>query len=218
MFLIDTNIISEVRKGAPCDARVAGWYAGIEDAGLYLSVLVTGEIRKGIESARPRDPRKAEVLERWLQEVERAFAERILPIDTRVADLWGRMNALVAVRLRRSSSGDQPVNRSEHSRTATSPQASDGRENVLHSPAHLRVGVGFGVIVDSGLEGAGTTPSIRRSRIRRIVVWDAAGDKAKSRVEESELRLTYIVNALIWFHDSWLQGQEDGAIRQRPVR
>ena len=94
MFLIDTNIISEVRKGARCDARVAGWYAGIEDAGLYLSVLVTGEIRKGIESARTRDPRKAEVLECWLQEVERAFAERILPIDTRVADLWGRMSAL----------------------------------------------------------------------------------------------------------------------------
>ena len=94
MFLIDTNIISEVRKGARCDVRVAGWYAGIEDAGLYLSVLVTGEIRKGIESARPRDPRKAEVLECWLQEVERAFAERILPIDTRVADLWGRMSAL----------------------------------------------------------------------------------------------------------------------------
>lgn len=94
MFLIDTNIISEVRKGARCDARVAGWYAGIEDADLYLSVLVTGEIRKGIESARPRDPRKAEVLEYWLQEVERAFAERILPIDARVADLWGRMSAL----------------------------------------------------------------------------------------------------------------------------
>ena len=94
MFLIDTNIISEVRKGDRCDSRVAGWYAGIEDAGLYLSVLVTGEIRKGIESARPRDPRKAEVLECWLQEVERAFAERILPIDARVADLWGRMSAL----------------------------------------------------------------------------------------------------------------------------
>ena len=94
MFLIDTNIISEVRKGARCDSRVAGWYAGIEDAGLYLSVLVTGEIRKGIESARPRDPRKAEALEHWLQEVERVFAERILPIDARVADLWGRMSAL----------------------------------------------------------------------------------------------------------------------------
>jgi len=94
MFLIDTNIISEVRKGARCDSRVAGWYAGIEDADLYLSVHVTGEIRKGIKSARPRDPRKADVLESWLQKVERAFGERILPIDARVADLWGRMSAL----------------------------------------------------------------------------------------------------------------------------
>ena len=94
MFLMDTSIISEVRKGARCDSRVAGWYAGVEDAGLYLSVLVTGEIQKGFESARPRDPRKAEVLESWLQEVERALAERILPLDARVADLWGRMSAL----------------------------------------------------------------------------------------------------------------------------
>ena len=94
MFLIDTNIISEVRKGARCDSRVAGWYAGIEDADLYLSVLVIGEIRKGIDSARPRDPRKADVLEGWLQEVERAFAERILPVDARIADSWGRMSAL----------------------------------------------------------------------------------------------------------------------------
>ena len=94
MFLIDTNIISEVRKGPRCDSRVAGWYAGIEDADLYLSVLVTGEIRKGIESVRARDPGKADVLECWLQEVERAFAERILPIDARVSDSWGRMSAL----------------------------------------------------------------------------------------------------------------------------
>ncbi len=52
MFLIDTNIISEVRKGDRCNARVAAWYADIENADLFLSVLVTGEIRKGIEGKR----------------------------------------------------------------------------------------------------------------------------------------------------------------------
>jgi predicted nucleic acid-binding protein len=65
-YLIDTNIISEVRKGERCDARVAAWYASIADEDLFLSTLVLGEIRKGIELARPRDPDKAAALEGWL--------------------------------------------------------------------------------------------------------------------------------------------------------
>ena len=93
-FLIDTNIISEVRKGARCDAKVAAWYASINDADIYLSVLVLGEIRKGIELARPRDPAKADALEAWLVAVNAAFGERILPIDRAVSDQWGRMSAL----------------------------------------------------------------------------------------------------------------------------
>ncbi len=93
-FLIDTNIISEVRKGSRCDANVAAWYASIDDADLYLSVLVLGEIRKGIELARPRDPEKAEALEAWLTDVDAAFGERVFPIDRAVGDEWGRMSAL----------------------------------------------------------------------------------------------------------------------------
>lgn len=96
-YLIDTNIISEVRKGPRCDPNVAAWYAAIEDADLYLSPLVLGEVRKGIESARTRDPLKAAALERWLGEVERAFEGRILGIDTPVADQWGRMSAIRSV-------------------------------------------------------------------------------------------------------------------------
>ena len=52
-YLIDTNIISEIRKGARCDTRVTAWYASITDADIFLSTLVLGEIRKGIELARP---------------------------------------------------------------------------------------------------------------------------------------------------------------------
>ena len=94
MFLIDTNVISELRKGERCDARVAAWYADLEDSDLFLSVLVTGEIRKGIELARPRDSQQAVALERWLQEVERSFRDRILPVDAQVADTWGTMSAI----------------------------------------------------------------------------------------------------------------------------
>jgi toxin FitB len=93
-YLIDTNIISEVRKGARCDAKVAAWYAGIDDSDVYLSTLVLGEIRKGIELARPRDSAKAQVLEAWLKSVVVAFGERAIPVDRAVADEWGRMSAI----------------------------------------------------------------------------------------------------------------------------
>lgn len=92
-YLIDTNIISEVRKGAKCDANVAAWYASIDDAEIYLSVLVLGEIRKGVERARLKDPAQARSLENWLAAVAKAFAERILPIDKYVADEWGQMGS-----------------------------------------------------------------------------------------------------------------------------
>ena len=92
-FLIDTNVISEVRKGARCDANVAAWYAAIEDDDLYLSVLVLGEIRRGIERARAGEPAKARALEQWLSAVSRSFRNRILPVDQRVAEEWGRMRA-----------------------------------------------------------------------------------------------------------------------------
>lgn len=91
-FLIDTNIISEVRKGQRCNANVAAWYASIDDGDLHLSVLVLGEIRKGIELSRPRDPSKAEALETWLASLDAAFDGRILPVDRAIADEWGRMS------------------------------------------------------------------------------------------------------------------------------
>ena len=93
-YLIDTNIISEVRKGARCNAHVAAWYASVSDEELFLSTLVLGEIRKGVELARPRDANRAAALERWLREVEAAFDGRVLGIDNTVSDNWGRMSAI----------------------------------------------------------------------------------------------------------------------------
>ena len=93
-YLIDTNIISEVRKGKSCDPHVAAWYASIADGELFLSTLVLGEIRKGVELARARDPDKAAALERWLRQVEAAFNGRVLGIDNAVSDQWGRMSAI----------------------------------------------------------------------------------------------------------------------------
>ncbi len=93
-FLIDTNIISEVRKGDRCDAAVAAWWAGVAEDDLWLSALVVGEIRKGVELARRRDPRKAEVLKTWLSDVLSGFRDRVLPVDATVAEEWGRINAI----------------------------------------------------------------------------------------------------------------------------
>ena len=93
-YLIDTNIISEVRKGERCDKRVSAWYATVADEELFLSTLVLGEIRKGIELARPRDRDKAAALERWLRNVETAFDGRVLAVDAAVCDRWGRISAI----------------------------------------------------------------------------------------------------------------------------
>jgi len=98
-FLIDTNIISEVRKGDRCNPHVSTWYASIADDDLFLSTLVLGEIRKGVELARPRDPDKAAALERWLRQVEAAFDGRVLGIDNAVSDQWGRMSAVRPIRV-----------------------------------------------------------------------------------------------------------------------
>lgn len=87
-------MVSELRKGDRCDARVAAWYAGVAESDLFLSVLVTGEIRKGIERVRPRDAGKAAALERWLRKMERDYGDRILPVDARVADIWGKISAI----------------------------------------------------------------------------------------------------------------------------
>lgn len=93
-FLIDTNIISEVRKGDRCNPAVAAWWSGLAEDDLWLSSLVLGEIRKGVELARRRDPQRAEALEAWLADVMSGFGNRVLPVDTAVAEQWGRMNAI----------------------------------------------------------------------------------------------------------------------------
>ena len=92
-YLIDTNIISELHKGDRCDPQVAAWYEGVAEDEIFLSALVPGEIRKGIEKTRPKAPEKAAALELWLEEIETAFEGRVLGIDTAVAELWGRMSA-----------------------------------------------------------------------------------------------------------------------------
>ena len=95
MFLLDTNVISEVRKGRRSDSNVSNWYAGVGESQLYISSLTIGEIRKGIELARRRrDVDQAEALEAWLHTVVNGFSGRVLTVDAQVADTWGHISAI----------------------------------------------------------------------------------------------------------------------------
>jgi len=91
-YLLDTNVVSEVRRrdGEP---RVVRWLSSVASDELFVSVLVLGEVRRGIDRLRPRDPDQAAVFERWLAELYERFSDRVLPIDATIADEWGRMTA-----------------------------------------------------------------------------------------------------------------------------
>ena len=90
MFLLDTNVVSEVRKGRRSDPNVSNWYASVGESRLFISSLTIGEIRKGIELARRRhDVDQAEALETWLRTVIQRFSGRILTVDIEEADTLG---------------------------------------------------------------------------------------------------------------------------------
>jgi hypothetical protein len=91
-WLLDTNVLSELRKGARADAGVRAWFDQAADAELFTSVMVLGEIRRGIESVRRRDSTAALAIEQWLLRLTETFADRVLPVDAEVADRWGALN------------------------------------------------------------------------------------------------------------------------------
>ncbi len=91
-FLVDTNVLSELRKQHRCNAGVRAWHQRARSEGLFVSVLTLGEIRRGIESVRRRDQASASALDRWHAALSARFAEQLLPIDAEIADTWARLN------------------------------------------------------------------------------------------------------------------------------
>lgn len=92
-YLLDTNVVSEIRKPVP-NAGVAAWFAEADSADLHLSVLVVGEVRQGIARLRHRgDGEQVAVFERWLEVLKSEFGDRLLPVTTAVAERWGALNA-----------------------------------------------------------------------------------------------------------------------------
>ncbi len=92
-LLLDTNVLSELRKGRRCDPRVRLWASSVDQSELHTSVLVLGELKRGIERVRSKDPRFATELERWLSRVVARMRNRILPVDQAIALAWGRIAA-----------------------------------------------------------------------------------------------------------------------------
>ncbi len=89
-FLIDTNVLSELRKPR-CEPRLRLWFSAAAPEDLFLSVLVFGEIRHGAELSRRKDPVQAASLDVWIAKVEAAYSGRILPVTREIADRWGRL-------------------------------------------------------------------------------------------------------------------------------
>lgn len=94
MFLIDTNVISEIRKQKRANPGVQEFFARMakDNAPLYLSVVTIGELRRGVQQIRHRgDGVQAGKLESWLQTVILNYRNAILPVDEEIAQVWGRL-------------------------------------------------------------------------------------------------------------------------------
>jgi toxin FitB len=88
LFLLDTNVVSELRRPRPHGAVLA-WLRTISDADLYLSAVTIGELQAGVEITREQDAAKAAEIETWLEQV--AVSYNILPMDGRIFRCWARL-------------------------------------------------------------------------------------------------------------------------------
>lgn len=92
MYLIDTNVISEKRKGRKADMGVQKFWRSVDEDELFLSVQTVGELRRGVEIIKHRgDVAQGKKLELWFTLIMDDFSERILSFDEECAQLWGRL-------------------------------------------------------------------------------------------------------------------------------
>lgn len=87
-FLLDTNIISEIRKRDRAHPNVIRWVSETPVEEIGTSVLVLAEIRRGIELKRRNDPHQAKALDQWFSQMRTALSDRVLPVDEAVAETW----------------------------------------------------------------------------------------------------------------------------------
>ena len=90
-YLLDTNVVSELRRRRP-DPEVVRWFDTVAADALYVSVLTIGEIRRCVENLRRRDGRAAQSLETWLVGLVAGYGDHVVGVDAVVAQRWGRLN------------------------------------------------------------------------------------------------------------------------------
>jgi len=88
-FLLDTNVVSELRKGLRADANVIEWFDANQTSELWLSVIVVAELQRGVNLLERRDSSQSRLLQMWLDELVGAYDDRVLPITLDVATQWG---------------------------------------------------------------------------------------------------------------------------------
>ncbi|WP_445368053.1 type II toxin-antitoxin system VapC family toxin [Methylomonas sp. BW4-1] len=94
MYLIDTNVISEIRKGSKTNPGVNQFFAGVaqNDHKLYISVVTVGELRRGVDLLNHRgDFSQGKLLENWLNQLMQEYRHHVLPIDNEIALVWGKL-------------------------------------------------------------------------------------------------------------------------------
>ena len=92
MYLVDTNVISEVRKGAKANPGVRRFFKETAAADIYLSAQTIGEIRRGLENIRHRgDIPQTKKLQKWLDVIVNDYADKVLSFDEECAQVWGRL-------------------------------------------------------------------------------------------------------------------------------
>jgi toxin FitB len=91
-FLVDTNVISELRRGERAHPNVVRWVEGTDPREMGTSVLVLAAIRRGIELKRRRDVDQAEALDRWFDRMRERLEDRVAPVDQAIAGTWAVMS------------------------------------------------------------------------------------------------------------------------------
>ena len=91
-FLVDTNVVSELKRGRNAAPTVMTWFESLPTERVFTSVIVLGEIRRGIELLARRDKPQAEVLERWYASMRRRLDSRVLPVDEPIMMMWSRIS------------------------------------------------------------------------------------------------------------------------------
>jgi len=91
-YLLDTNVVSESRR-SNADTGVSWFFRAVDERHLHISALTIGELCKGAEKLRRKDPERALDFLTWINEIELSFGDRVLPIEQSISRIWGEISA-----------------------------------------------------------------------------------------------------------------------------